>query len=77
VLSDSGVVHFANAISFTKRCLGVRLGSPQAANLGGGNAWVNQIRSCEKTAVTSTTGACSASETIGRGKPSAYVAPEP
>jgi len=42
VLSDGGLVHFANAIGFDIECFGAHLGAPQTANLGDGHGWVNQ-----------------------------------
>ncbi|KAI0253113.1 hypothetical protein BJV78DRAFT_241903 [Lactifluus subvellereus] len=42
VLSDGGLVHFANAIGFGIECFGAHLGVPQTANLGDGHGWVNQ-----------------------------------
>ncbi|KAF8337179.1 hypothetical protein F5887DRAFT_1161168 [Amanita rubescens] len=42
VLTDSGIVNYAIAVGFSTECLGFHLGSPQTANLGDGNGWVNQ-----------------------------------
>jgi hypothetical protein len=42
VLTDEGILHFAQAIGFSFECLGLHLGAPQSANLGDGNGWVNQ-----------------------------------
>ncbi|KAJ7452045.1 hypothetical protein B0H11DRAFT_2176680 [Mycena galericulata] len=42
VLTDAGILHYAQAIGFSFECLGFHLGNPQSANLGDGNGWVNQ-----------------------------------
>ncbi|KAJ7858687.1 hypothetical protein B0H14DRAFT_2577661 [Mycena olivaceomarginata] len=42
VLTDAGLLHYAQAIGFSFECLGIHLGDPQSANLGDGNGWVNQ-----------------------------------
>ncbi|KAJ6554481.1 hypothetical protein B0H19DRAFT_1153717 [Mycena capillaripes] len=42
VLTDTGILHYAQAIGFSFECLGIHLGDPQSANLGDGNGWVNQ-----------------------------------
>ncbi|KAJ7456987.1 hypothetical protein FB451DRAFT_1510372 [Mycena latifolia] len=42
VLTDAGILHYAQAIGFSFECLGIHLGDPQSANLGDGNGWVNQ-----------------------------------
>ncbi|KAI0372987.1 hypothetical protein BV20DRAFT_845555 [Pilatotrama ljubarskyi] len=42
VLTDDGVLNFAQAIGFSQECLGFHLGDPQTANLGDGNGSVNQ-----------------------------------
>ncbi|KAJ7092486.1 hypothetical protein B0H15DRAFT_175956 [Mycena belliarum] len=42
VLTDEGILHYAQAIGFSFECLGFHLGDPQSANLGDGNGWVNQ-----------------------------------
>ncbi|KAJ6578799.1 hypothetical protein DFH09DRAFT_1148342 [Mycena vulgaris] len=42
VLTDTGILHYAQAIGFSYECLGFHLGDPQSANLGDGNGWVNQ-----------------------------------
>ncbi|KAI0758323.1 hypothetical protein BC629DRAFT_1552017 [Irpex lacteus] len=42
VLTDDGVVNFAQAIGFSTECFGIHLGDPQSANLGDGNGAVNQ-----------------------------------
>ncbi|KAK7055505.1 hypothetical protein R3P38DRAFT_2847436 [Favolaschia claudopus] len=42
VLTDEGLLHYAQAIGFSFECLTVHLGDPQTANLGDGNGWVNQ-----------------------------------
>ncbi|KAJ7699320.1 hypothetical protein B0H17DRAFT_306915 [Mycena rosella] len=42
VLTDDGILHFAQAVGFSYECLGFHLGDPQSANLGDGNGWVNQ-----------------------------------
>ncbi|KAJ7607348.1 hypothetical protein FB45DRAFT_948126 [Roridomyces roridus] len=42
VLTDAGILHYAQAIGFSFECLGFHLGAPQSANLGDGNGWVNQ-----------------------------------
>ncbi|KAJ2977897.1 hypothetical protein NUW54_g11361 [Trametes sanguinea] len=39
---DDGIANFAQAIGFSKECLGFHLGAPQTANLGDGNGSVNQ-----------------------------------
>ncbi|EJF66144.1 hypothetical protein DICSQDRAFT_98008 [Dichomitus squalens LYAD-421 SS1] len=42
VLTDDGILNYAQAISFSKECLGLHLGTPQTANLGDGNGSLNQ-----------------------------------
>ncbi|KAJ7054710.1 hypothetical protein C8F01DRAFT_483096 [Mycena amicta] len=42
VLTDNGMLHYAQAIGFSFECLHQHLGAPQSANLGDGNGWVNQ-----------------------------------
>ncbi|KAJ7630090.1 hypothetical protein DFH06DRAFT_1224869 [Mycena polygramma] len=42
VLTDEGILHYAQAIGFSFECLTIHLGDPQSANLGDGNGWVNQ-----------------------------------
>nr|GAT49656.1 predicted protein [Mycena chlorophos] len=42
VLTDAGLLNFAQAIGFSFECLHQHLGAPQSANLGDGNGWVNQ-----------------------------------
>jgi len=42
VLTDEGILHYAQAIGFSFECLTLHLGAPQSANLGDGNGWVNQ-----------------------------------
>ncbi|KAJ7146188.1 hypothetical protein C8R44DRAFT_863983 [Mycena epipterygia] len=42
VLTDVGILHYAQAIGFSFECLGIHLGDPQSANLGDGNVFVNQ-----------------------------------
>ncbi|KAI0362471.1 hypothetical protein OH77DRAFT_1389711 [Trametes cingulata] len=42
VLTDDGILNFAQAIGFSQECLGFHLGDPQTANLGDGNGSVNQ-----------------------------------
>ncbi|KAJ7271091.1 hypothetical protein C8J57DRAFT_297439 [Mycena rebaudengoi] len=42
ILTDSGMLKFAQAVGFSFECLGLHLGDPQSANLGDGNGWVNQ-----------------------------------
>ncbi|KAI0636648.1 hypothetical protein C8Q77DRAFT_1154567 [Trametes polyzona] len=42
VLTDDGILNFAQAIGFSQECLGLHLGDPQTANLGDGNGSVNQ-----------------------------------
>ncbi|KII92327.1 hypothetical protein PLICRDRAFT_103562 [Plicaturopsis crispa FD-325 SS-3] len=42
VLTDEGILNFAQAIGFSFECLGLHSGGPQSANLGDGNGWVNQ-----------------------------------
>ncbi|KAJ7730262.1 hypothetical protein DFH07DRAFT_969257 [Mycena maculata] len=42
VLTNDGILHYAQAIGFSFECLGFHLGAPQSANLGDGNGWVNQ-----------------------------------
>ncbi|KAJ6625942.1 hypothetical protein B0H10DRAFT_1999565 [Mycena sp. CBHHK59/15] len=42
VLTDAGILNYAQAIGFSFECLGIHLGDPQSANLGDGNGWVNQ-----------------------------------
>ncbi|EKM54345.1 uncharacterized protein PHACADRAFT_162725 [Phanerochaete carnosa HHB-10118-sp] len=42
VLTDDGIVNFAQAIGFSIECLDIHLGAPQSANLGDGNGFVNQ-----------------------------------
>ncbi|KAF8920019.1 hypothetical protein CPB85DRAFT_1373235 [Mucidula mucida] len=42
VLTDSGIVNFAQAIGFSTDCFGIHLGDPQSANLGDGHGFVNQ-----------------------------------
>ncbi|KAI0672887.1 hypothetical protein C8Q78DRAFT_686038 [Trametes maxima] len=42
VLTDDGVLNFAQAIGFSRECLGFHLGNPQTANLGDGNGSVDQ-----------------------------------
>ncbi|KAJ7153447.1 hypothetical protein C8R43DRAFT_1187078 [Mycena crocata] len=42
VLTDTGILNYAQAVGFSFECLGIHLGDPQSANLGDGNGWVNQ-----------------------------------
>jgi len=42
VLTDSGILNFAQALGFSQECLDIHLGGPQSANLGDGNGFVNQ-----------------------------------
>ncbi|KAH9857222.1 hypothetical protein C2E23DRAFT_379758 [Lenzites betulinus] len=42
VLTDAGLLNYAQAIGFSKECLGLHIGDPQTANLGDGNGVVNQ-----------------------------------
>ncbi|KAI0087931.1 hypothetical protein BDY19DRAFT_951087 [Irpex rosettiformis] len=42
VLTDDGIINFAQAVGFSTECLGIHLGDPQSANLGDGNGAVNQ-----------------------------------
>ncbi|KAF8332615.1 uncharacterized protein EI90DRAFT_3145332 [Cantharellus anzutake] len=42
VLSNSGLIQWANSIGFAKECLGFHIGNPQTANLGDGRGWVNE-----------------------------------
>jgi len=42
VLTDNGIVNFAQAIGFSRECLCIHLGAPQSANLGDGHGFVNQ-----------------------------------
>ncbi|KAI0063790.1 hypothetical protein BV25DRAFT_1801638 [Artomyces pyxidatus] len=42
VLTDTGILHYAQAIGFSMECLSIHLGAPQSANLGDGHGWVNQ-----------------------------------
>jgi len=42
VLTDKGLLNYANAVGFDKECLGLHMGTPQKANLGDGNGYVNQ-----------------------------------
>ncbi|KAJ7852984.1 hypothetical protein B0H13DRAFT_2206804 [Mycena leptocephala] len=42
VLTDKGILHYAQAIGFSFECLTLHRGDPQSANLGDGNGWVNQ-----------------------------------
>jgi len=42
VLSDAGILNFAQAIGFSTECLGIHIGDPQSANLGDGHGSVNQ-----------------------------------
>ncbi|KAJ7161049.1 hypothetical protein C8R46DRAFT_1353713 [Mycena filopes] len=42
VLTDEGILHFAQAIGFSYECLHQHRGDPQTANLGDGNGWVPQ-----------------------------------
>jgi len=43
VLSDGGFVLYANAIGFDKDCFDVHFEPPQAADLGDGRGWMEQI----------------------------------
>jgi len=42
VLTDAGFFNFARAIGYDREFLGLHRGSPQSANLGDGNGWVNE-----------------------------------
>ncbi|KAF9007966.1 hypothetical protein BDQ17DRAFT_1237522 [Cyathus striatus] len=42
VLTDTGILNYAQVIGFSTECLGIHLGDPQSANLGDGNGFVNQ-----------------------------------
>ncbi|KAK7692685.1 hypothetical protein QCA50_004318 [Cerrena zonata] len=42
VLTDDGIVNYARAIGFSTECFGLHSGTPQTANLGDGNGWVDQ-----------------------------------
>jgi len=42
VLTDEGFLNFARGIGFSQECMGLHFGSPQSANLGDGNGFVNQ-----------------------------------
>ncbi|KAI0822718.1 hypothetical protein BC628DRAFT_635819 [Trametes gibbosa] len=42
VLTDDGMLNFAQAIGFSRECLGLHLGEPQTANLGDGHGAVKQ-----------------------------------
>ncbi|EPQ57332.1 hypothetical protein GLOTRDRAFT_120553 [Gloeophyllum trabeum ATCC 11539] len=42
-LTDSGIVNYAQAIGYSKECLGLHSGAPQTANLGDGNGWTDQL----------------------------------
>ncbi|KAI0342046.1 hypothetical protein BDW22DRAFT_229415 [Trametopsis cervina] len=42
VLTDTGLLNYAEAIGFANECFDIHLGNPQSANLGDGNGWVNQ-----------------------------------
>jgi len=42
VLTDHGIINYARAIGFSTECFNIHLGTPQTANLGDGNGWVNQ-----------------------------------
>jgi len=42
VLTDDGFLNYARSIGFSDECLGLHLGTPQSANLGDGNGFVNQ-----------------------------------
>ncbi|EKM50799.1 uncharacterized protein PHACADRAFT_200730 [Phanerochaete carnosa HHB-10118-sp] len=42
VLTQPGLLRWAQSIGFSTECLGIHLGAPQSANLGDGNGFVNQ-----------------------------------
>lgn len=42
VLTDGGFLNFARAIGYDREFLGMHRGTPQSANLGDGNGWVNE-----------------------------------
>jgi len=42
VLTDPGIINYARAIGFSTECFNIHRGTPQTANLGDGNGWVNQ-----------------------------------
>jgi len=42
ILTNDGILNFARAIGFSQECLGLHLGTPQSANLGDGNGFVDE-----------------------------------
>jgi len=58
VLTDSGIVNFAQAIGFSTECLGIHLGGPQSANLGDGNGSVNQTMELRQDFGNAALGTC-------------------
>ncbi|KJA27777.1 hypothetical protein HYPSUDRAFT_62816 [Hypholoma sublateritium FD-334 SS-4] len=58
VLTDAGVLNFAQAIGFSTECLGIHIGAPQSANLGDGNGSVNQTVELRQDFGNSALGTC-------------------
>ncbi|KAG6813665.1 hypothetical protein H0H92_008902 [Tricholoma furcatifolium] len=58
VLTDDGIINFAQAIGFSTECLDIHLGGPQSANLGDGNGFVNQTIELRQDYGDATLGTC-------------------
>jgi len=65
VLTDDGILNYAHALGFSTECLGIHLGSPQSANLGDGNGWVNQMTELREDYGDISAGTCLESEIGG------------
>ncbi|KAF8529885.1 hypothetical protein JB92DRAFT_2825755 [Gautieria morchelliformis] len=58
VLTDDGLLNWANSIGFSTECLGIHIGTPQTANLGDGNGPLNEIKVIRQDFGNSETGTC-------------------
>ncbi|THH29455.1 hypothetical protein EUX98_g4741 [Antrodiella citrinella] len=58
VLTDDGIVNYARAIGFSEECFGIHIGTPQSANLGDGNGFVNQTIELRQDFGSSGLGTC-------------------